>query len=130
MTLLNTLTASGSASLSDTTSLTGSYSNYEIVFENIIPATNGVSLELQFQVSGTFQTSGYVTMIAGGTSSAGFVSSVPTTYIPLSISTNAYNAAPGTSGRLRIYNPSASAIIQVSGDVAEAANASAVNVLT
>jgi hypothetical protein len=38
MVLLNTLTASNSATLSDTSSLTATYPIYEIVFENIVPA--------------------------------------------------------------------------------------------
>jgi hypothetical protein len=60
MVLLNTLTASSSASLSDTTSFTSAYSAYLLVMENLIPATNAVSLELQLQAAGVFQTTGYL----------------------------------------------------------------------
>ena len=38
--LLNTLTANNSASLADTTSFTSAYDDYEIVFDNLLPASN------------------------------------------------------------------------------------------
>ena len=41
--LLNTLTASSSATLDDTTSITASYDLYMIEFENVLPATDSVN---------------------------------------------------------------------------------------
>lgn len=108
--LLNTVTASNSATVSDTTSMTGSYSFYEIVFENIIPATAANTLNLQVHVSGgSFATSGYVTegFVPSGTA---IVSISPTTAIPLNNTSGQTNASPGISGHLRTHAPSASAI--------------------
>jgi hypothetical protein len=78
--LLNTLTASSSASLADTTSLTSTYYNYEIVFENVLPATNS----------------------QGGTVSASAI----TTEVRCTSSAGNANTGPGLSGDLRISNPS------------------------
>jgi hypothetical protein len=129
LTLLNTLTASNSASLSDTTSLTSSFSSYEIVYENVIPATNATSFELQLQVSGTFQTSGYVALINIVTTTGTNSASVATSFIPLSNLTASFNGAPGVSGKFRIYNPSATAIIQVTGEAVNAVNSSTMNLI-
>jgi hypothetical protein len=45
--LLNVLTASNSATLVDTTSLTATYDTYMIVFENIVPVTNATQIFLR-----------------------------------------------------------------------------------
>jgi hypothetical protein len=52
MTLLNTLTASSSATLSDTTSITSSYDLYMFAFDSLIPATNAVSFYIQYSTNG------------------------------------------------------------------------------
>lgn len=57
--LLNTLTASSSAALSDTSNFTSSYTMYAIVLQNILPATNAVSLRMTLQSGGSFQSSSY-----------------------------------------------------------------------
>lgn len=57
--LVNTLSPVSVASISDTTSFTATYSEYEIDIENLIPATNGVTLYMTEQSGGSFQTSGY-----------------------------------------------------------------------
>lgn len=121
MVLLNTITASNSATLSDTTSLTNTYSQYEIVFENIIPATDEQVLEFQIHSGGAFKATGYVTSVM--VSNQGTLNSVATvtTYMPLSNSvaggtSSLSNAAPGLSGRIRIFTPSTSGIIMVGGD--------------
>ena len=59
--LLNTLTASSSASLSDTTSLTSAYRAYMLVLENLRPATNGASPIILFSTNGgsSYLSSGY-----------------------------------------------------------------------
>lgn len=47
--LLDTQTASSSASLSFTSKITSSYSLYLLIFSNIIPATDNVVLQLLFR---------------------------------------------------------------------------------
>jgi hypothetical protein len=115
-TLINTLTASSSASLQDTTSITSAYSDYEIVFTNLIPSTTSVSCELQIHSGGTFQTSAYAGsgFVPNGTA---IIQIVASTFIPLCNSGSQVNSAPGITGSLRISNPSSSAIHPVSGIV-------------
>lgn len=116
ITLLNTLTASNSATLSDTTSLTSTYTFYEIVFENIIPATNAQVCELQVHSGGSFQATSYKTTSYGNNSGGVQVPSSPTTFIGCSLSAgNTGNSAPGTSGSIRVYSPSTVALHQWGG---------------
>ncbi len=58
--LLNTLTPSNVASISDTTSFTSAYDNYLIMFENIVPVTDGVNFTLQVHSGGSFKTTNYL----------------------------------------------------------------------
>jgi hypothetical protein len=114
--LLATLTASSSATLSDTTSITGSFSTYELVFTGIIPATNGAAPQLQIRSGGVFQSSGYLNGAAifagGGTVVAATANTVNITTAFNSTATDATNnpknATPGMSGFIRLFNPSAS----------------------
>ena len=66
--LLNTLNASNSATLTDTTSITSAYTQYEVVLEAIIPANNNVNIFFQVQVS-TFQSTTYLTSSNSGNGS-------------------------------------------------------------
>jgi hypothetical protein len=102
--LLNTLTASSSASLADTTSLTSTYYNYEIVFENVLPATNSVIGRFRVNSGGVQSTSYAVqqTIFQGGTVSASAI----TTEVRCTSSAGNANTGPGLSGDLRISNPS------------------------
>jgi hypothetical protein len=85
--LLATLTASASASLIDTTSLTSTYKSYEFRLINILPATDGADLNFQVSVDGgsnwkadsayvqaliSLKTGGSVTA-TGSTDTVGFV---------------------------------------------------------
>lgn len=121
MVLLNTLTASNSTTLSDTTSLTGTYSYYRIVFQNIVPATNQKILELQVHSGGAFKATGYITDCQQfGVASVQANSSSATTYIPISFpsDTQVYslgNVAPGLSGYVEIFTPSVSGLIMIGG---------------
>lgn len=100
--LLNTLTAASSASLSDTTSLTSAFSDYEIVLTNIIPASSAVSLELVIHSGGVFQGSSYVTETqANSAGAAAFAQN--TTFIQ--IGSNQNSVAPGISGTIRVFGP-------------------------
>jgi hypothetical protein len=101
-TLLNTLTASNSSSLSDTSSLTATYSEYEIVFEDVLPATSGTTCEIQVHSSASFQTSGYISTSFFGGSSIGATQN--TTFIPCSINGSASNSIPLHSV-IRVNNP-------------------------
>jgi hypothetical protein len=111
-TLLNTLTASNSATLSDTTHFTSAYNEYEITFEDIIPATTSTSCEIQLHSSGTFQASGYFNANFGGTASGTTLAqgSISAAFIPCSFATSAVNAAPGINGSIKINRPSVSTI--------------------
>lgn len=67
MTLLSVLTASNSATLSDTTSFTSTYDDYLITFDNIVPVTNQVGFQFQVHSGGSFQTTGYLNAAGGAT---------------------------------------------------------------
>ena len=105
-TLLNTLTAGNTPALQDTTSLTASYSEYDIIFENVIPATNTTTCELQVYASGGYQATTYVT--AGYYSNVGGATQfgANTTFIPCSAPVLTANSAPGISGAFHFSNPS------------------------
>jgi hypothetical protein len=107
--LLNTLTASASATLSDTTSLTSTYSVYEIVFQNIIPATASTTCQIQSHSGGAFQTSSYVSsqLNANGT---GTGLGVVTGSVPCNVGTSISNVGPGISGSIRVTAPSGTAV--------------------
>jgi len=96
--LLNTLTASNSTSLSDTTSLTAGYPVYKLVFKNLVCATASQPLELLVHSSGAFPATSYISGIAGS------ITSAPTTYIPL---TDAETLTQnGFVGEISVANPS------------------------
>lgn len=103
--LLNTLTASSSATLSDTTSLTSSYSEYEIVFERLVPSVTSNTAQFLVHTGGAFPATSYV---AGGTSfnSSAVVAITSTIAIPLSQSTGVTNAEPGLNGIIHVSQPS------------------------
>jgi len=98
--LLATLTASNSASLSDTTHFTSAYSEYDIKLENLVPATGGATLEALVQSGGSFQSSSYlaeyISSYNGGTPTAG-------TSMSVIVLSSAYNS-PGLSCAAHISN--------------------------
>lgn len=101
--LLNTLVASASAALQDTTSFTATYDTYEIVFENLLNATNAVTCQLQMHASGAFQSTLYIATTKIGTTA--YAATQTTDNIPLSYVSQLFTAAPsGVSGTARIYN--------------------------
>lgn len=107
-TLLNTLTASNSSALQDTTSFTSSYNVYVIFFEDLLPATASVSLLCKVQVGGSFLATGYVWSMsesncAGG---ANYGNSSDTTF-PIGRPSVINNAAPGLTGMAILYTPGA-----------------------
>lgn len=105
MSLLNTLTASNSATLSDTSSLTSSFSEYEIAYENILAASGtAVSLNLRVHSGGSFQATSYVGAELVWSGSATGVSGSTTSV--LLMDANVSSTGPGISGRVRVGNPS------------------------
>jgi len=102
--LLNTLTASNVASIADTTSFTSTYNDYEIQFDNVLPATNAVQLRLRVN-SGGVQSASYLIasfIFTGGATG----NAVSTTFFPCSnaISTVSNSAnGGGVSGRMNLY---------------------------
>ena len=114
-TLLATLTASGSGTLSDTTHITSSYADYKLVFSNLVAATTGSSCELQVHSGGAFQATGYIENAF--TQSANTVVGITnvTTFFPLCNLTSQTTNAPGMSGEVIIFNPSSSAVHPITG---------------
>lgn len=104
--LLATLNASNS-NISDTTHLTSSYNEYEIVIRNLVPGTANQYCVLMLQVGGTFQTAGYQTSMLAFSPSAPTTFG-PTAFIPCSYTGSASLLAgqPGINGAFRIKNPS------------------------
>jgi hypothetical protein len=74
--LLATLTASASASLNDSVAcggsncLTATYNAYELVFTNILPATNNVSCQIQVHSGGSYLATNYIGSLAQAGSTA------------------------------------------------------------
>ncbi|SRR6266550_769241 len=65
--LLNTLVASNSATLDDTTSFTvANGESYLIEYDCVVPVNNTTGLILQFYIGGSLITSGYHSVLAGG----------------------------------------------------------------
>lgn len=102
--LLNTLTASSSATLTDITSFVTTFSVYEIVFENLLPATNLTTLNLQVHSASSYQNTSYVTNTCYFTTTTP-IYVVPTTLIQLSGTSLVLNTGAGISGTMRVYNP-------------------------
>lgn len=103
-TLLNTLTASNSATLTDIASMTASYSEYDIVFENLVPASSTVTCEIQVYSGAAYQATSYVGgMIYGNSGAASGFSE--TTFIPCSGPGTVNNAAPGVVASFHVSNP-------------------------
>jgi hypothetical protein len=61
--LIQTKTASNSASLTFTTGITSTYNNYMMTFQNVVPVTNNINTILRCSTDGgsTYLNSGYVT---------------------------------------------------------------------
>jgi len=112
--LLNTLTASNSATtLGDTSSITSTYQDYMVVFEALVPATNGAAFTFQIYSGGAFKNSGYLnTSVAADGGAPTNVASITTgTLLSWNSSTDTtFNVPSGTSGGLNgtvhLFNPS------------------------
>jgi hypothetical protein len=117
---LNTLTASNSASISDTSSITSAFNDYLLVFDNILPATNAVALELQIQEGGAFLATNYVQAV-----------SAATTYFDLSQGTVLANTANrGFCGSIYLYNVNAAAARFMGGTCVFSNSSATISALT
>lgn len=114
--LLDTKTASASASLSFTTGINSTYSKYIFEFVDILNATDGKGFQAQISVDGgaTYINTGYLGSYWASTSTDGLASFAATTTL-INLCGNygadanwgADNASTrGLSGRLTLYNPS------------------------
>jgi hypothetical protein len=109
--LLATLTASSSAALSYAGGFSG-FHELEIVFENVLPATNAVQFRLRVRSGGSFQTTSY--LCSGARPDiGGNVAYSSTTFIALTGSTNLSNSGAGLSGAARGYNVSSSSVAKI-----------------
>ena len=107
--LLNTLVANNSATLQDFTSFGLGYNEYSIIFENIVPATNAVSFEMQVQSGGTLQTTGYI-------NSAGALTNCIDLLQAATLGNTGTPPLPGFSGSVTMFGkPGATSIKQVRG---------------
>lgn len=122
--LLNTLSGGGGTTVSDTSSFTSNYREYEIVFTEIVPSANGAVPQMQVHSGGAFKATGYLNGgSASGVSAVGVLSSPATTFLQLSnnssvdTTNNPKNTAPGMIGTITAFNPSASQITIFRGDI-------------
>lgn len=122
--LLEQHTASSSATLDYTTSITSTYDEYLIELVSLVPATNNVDLYLRFSTDGgsTYDTSNlYSATIWAYTSSSSAASGAaygsPTSQIPMRSNAEISNTSTGgISGQLRLFSPLSTALYKwVSG---------------
>lgn len=136
MTLLNTLSPNGVASTNDTSSFTSTYSRYMIAFDNVTPATNTTSFQMQIATAaGAFiSAASYVSMAMVNVSSV-VVTDTFTTAMLLSgtRSTTAMQTSTvyGLNGFIYLTNP-ANAVFRKSifGEVSYAGAGAAVSTTT
>lgn len=108
--LVNTLTPAAVATIADTTSLTATYSYYDIVLTNVLPATSNTTLNMLVHTGGSFPASSYqstLTESAGGSVANTFTGAL----IPLTTAA-VQNAGGGYSGTIRIYNPAGTSLFK------------------
>lgn len=103
--LLATLTASASANLADTTSLTSTYKNYEIVFESILPATTSTTCQFKINSAGVQSTTYLGTVFFANQTGISTTPAANTTFIGISSAAHVSNSGAGVNGRIRVSNP-------------------------
>jgi hypothetical protein len=128
--LLESHTASNSASLDFTTAIDSTYDTYEIHIINIVLATNNVDFLMRFSTNGgsSYSTSGYeYIFINNSTSNAGFGSNASTSASAIQLFPNLDNASGwGLCAKIRLVDPLNASLkksceIQVSGTYQPAA---------
>lgn len=121
--LLNTLTPSGVASTSDTTSITATYNEYNIVFENLIPAVGNGTCQFLVHGGGTFKGSGYISNVVENGSNSVTNGFVPCSGTATGVGSSANGG--GVSGSILIYTPTATVPVTVTGQMFYLTNGSA-----
>jgi hypothetical protein len=113
--------ASGSTQLAFTSGITSTYSDYEFIFENIVPATDNTELSCQFSVDGG---SNWI--------NANYLGQGVTDRIPISSTASGISnsAGIGLFGRTLLYNPSGGNQKALAGPVSYFTAASAFGSLT
>ena len=111
--LLNTVTASTSATISDLTSFSTGFKHYEVVLDDILPVTASTSCQIQVHTGGVFQSTVYVSTgvivdPAGVTGYGSITNSIPCSY-PGGTS----NSLPGVSGSFIVENPAQTTAVKV-----------------
>ncbi len=126
--LLNTLLPNSVASAVDTTSLTGTYRNYLITFENVVPATTS-ALQIQFATTGTsFISTSYISVanVIFGNGVNTPITNPNSLQLMASVGTTALGTTTtyGLAGDIMLFNPAGSiAFKQVVGKLTfQAAN--------
>lgn len=111
LSLLNTLSPNGVATTNDTTSLTSTYANYMVAFENVAPSNATVAgFNMTVATTGTtFVTAGYYSQVAslGATLASTLSTSTAAFLLSSAVSTAAptgTSAAMGVSGFVTIMN--------------------------
>lgn len=108
--LLNTiLPVGGDSAESDTTHITATYSNYKIVFNNLLPQSLSNALVVRVHSGGSFQSGAvYVDNVIEVVTGAAITSGTATanTWFPLSNSDVSNGAGTGVGGTLLLHNPS------------------------
>jgi hypothetical protein len=104
-TLIETLTASNSPSLGTTNCFTSTYRYYEIIFENIIPATTNSHILARVYSGGAYQTASYIygQMVPSNYTWSASAASAPIAWVTNGLSNS--TTLGGMSGYLRVFNP-------------------------
>jgi hypothetical protein len=98
------MSAGGSGSLTDTTSITSTYNSYEIVLQNLIPSVNATTCAILLSSNGVFQTTNYKTAVSVQHTTSAGTGTTATTYIPCSDVSTASTSPPGLSASIKISN--------------------------
>lgn len=115
MTLLNTLTASNNATLSDATSLTSAYDLYMFEFENIVPATDSQPFYIRVSTNGgsSYLATGYVanwTILGGNVSNEASTIAINIGGATATTNNIANTAGYGLSGTFYLTAPSSTTV--------------------
>jgi hypothetical protein len=120
--LLNTLVASSSANLTDTTSITSAYDSYEFELLNLVPSSTPVNFAMLAQVGGAFVTTGYNCYVTGALGAGTNIGTDVSAGGSFLLSGNGANlgtvgtiAGAGLSGVLHLHGPNSSVRKYISG---------------
>jgi len=105
-TLIQSQTATSSATISFTTGITSTYSTYVFVFNDILPATNAAGFQMQYSINtgSSYVSTGYSGSVMNTSTSTSWTNTGSTTLVQLNLSGSQANAEPGLGGKIFIYN--------------------------